>query len=611
MDKLTPLIGWIKKNNFWLGCGILLLSMLGMWFYQTTTLDAEQEKNVSDINKKFTTAQNIKSKKPEDLVDSDVLLHPNQSTQEGMTKELEKTVESIVAAWKLRVDAQKELLVFPDVIGQQKFKDVFSKYNPPETFPAKYADFQIDALLSLYRVKVKDHMINIAGKNGVRTNWRWDPENYKQDDRVSGGLDGLGDGGLDGGFGGGFGGDGGLGLDGGVGGGLGETVVNEDASKYAVLWSDTNQKLWQDKLTKFQDRDDHGKESNDPTPLQCYMLQQDLWLLEAMFNIIRDLNADSVSTDTSAIKQIDHLAFGREGNSKLGNLHPVDARLGPSESGDEEAAPGGMGMEGGMGGGGIGGLGGGGDGAYEKHFSEDEKPADDGLGMDGEMGFDDGGGMGLGDGGGPGGAQTAQKQPPFHELYVDTKFEPISADEVLAVVQGNEIPENHLELLIAKRVPVRVGLKMDERKIAEFMAACANSPFAFEIQQVRINRHIEGGEPIELAGKGGGAGGFSGMEGGLGMDGGFGGMDAGMGGMGGGTSVTGDFDKVKPVETRTNFDVRVEFFGIVKIYNPVREDLLRKAVGLPTESDEPTPEATDEPVEAALRESQPGNRSNS
>jgi len=146
--------------------------------------------------------------------------------------------------------------------------------------------------------------------------------------------------------------------------------------------------------------------------------------------------------------------------------------------------------------------------------------------------------------------------PPFHNMYVDTKFEPIASEEVLKVVEGTELPESHLELIIAKRLPVRIGLKMDERKIPDFMAACINSPFSFEIQQVRINRHLSGGEVIKLGGDPSGT-----------------------------TSKARDgkskaFDDVLRVETRTNYDVNVEFFGIIKIYNPVRADLIRKAADM-------------------------------
>ena len=54
------------------------------------------------------------------------------------------------------------------------------------------------------------------------------------------------------------------------------------------------------------------------------------------------------------------------------------------------------------------------------------------------------------------------------------------------------------------------------------------------------------------------------------------------------------------VETRLSYDVDVEFYGIVKIYNPVRENFLRKAVGLPVEGGD---ENSDEALESvAIRE---------
>ena len=236
-------------------------------------------------------------KKPEDLVDADVSLHPNRTTQEGMKAELERTVDSIIEAWHLRVDAQKDLLRFPDVIGK-KFDEVFAKYNPPEKFPVEYTDFRtINPLLTVYKRRIQEHMKNICGDEGVRTNW--DPTKFENDNKP--GTSGNRGGGEEFNY---------------SGDGPTFDVAEEDASRYAVLWSETNQRLWYDKLTLFQDRDDHKKESNDPTPLQAYMLQQDLWVLDAMFKVIRELNGDSNATDTSAIKEIDHIGIGREGREK-------------------------------------------------------------------------------------------------------------------------------------------------------------------------------------------------------------------------------------------------------------------------------------------------------
>ncbi len=184
-------------------------------------------------------------------------------------------------------------------------------------------------------------------------------------------------------------------------------------------------------------------------------------------------------------------------------------------------------------------------------------------------------------------------QPAYHGRYVNENFEPILADDVRNILKGTELPEDNLEMIVSKRVPVRFACRMDERKIPEFLTACYQwgqdgdkpSPFIFEVWQVRINRHTPG-EGIELQGAhtenrsggagnqltaaekaeqlassaGGGGGGNVGLEGG----------EADPGEAAGGTSSSSS----GAVETRIGYDVDVEFYGIVKIYNPVNETLL-------------------------------------
>ena len=139
-------------------------------------------------------------------------------------------------------------------------------------------------------------------------------------------------------------------------------------------------------------------------------------------------------------------------------------------------------------------------------------------------------------------------------------------------------------MIVSKRVPVRIAVRMKETEIATFMAACANSPFAFEIQQVRWNKHQKG-EPIELGG----------------------GQQRGFFGRGSGGYGTGRDGSINPalilestpVEVRTNYDVNVEFYGIVKIYNPVRPKFLRDAIGLEDEEVDPNDAASIQSGQAA------------
>ena len=252
------------------------------------------------------------------------------------------------------------------------------------------------------------------------------------------------------------------------------------------------------------------------------------------------------------IKNIDHVVFGREVGGKLGSLVTPDQRLAGKTQTDVAKFGGGGGeFEDGLG-----------------DFGEDGGDMGDmgamfgGGRMQGGMGDDDEGGTGL------------TGSSPYEGRYVDLDFEPLPAETVKLVITGEVLPEKNLELIVAKRVPVRIALKMDERKIAEFMAACANSPFAFEIQQVRWNRHKPGGEEIPLGGSGGAA------------DNKLGGMNQDMAGMAGGAVI---LEASVDVEKRTNYDVNVEFYGIVKIYNPVRAERLRRAAGLMGEVDPASP----------------------
>jgi hypothetical protein len=199
---------------------------------------------------------------------------------------------------------------------------------------------------------------------------------------------------------------------------------------------------------------------------------------------------------------------------------------------------------------------------------------------------------------GGGGAGFVGERSAYDRRYVDTAYEPIEASKVKLVLGGATLPEQNLELIVAKRVPFRLAVKMDERKINEFIAICANSEFVFEVNQVRINRY-DGNEEIRFnggatstAGGGGMAGMYGGMGGGDKLGGGMG-MGLSLGGPGGENSGPSEALKPTPVESRTDFMVDVEYYGVVKIYNPVRENFLRLAAGQ---------EVIDETADAELEE---------
>ena len=119
---------------------------------------------------------------------------------------------------------------------------------------------------------------------------------------------------------------------------------------------------------------------------------------------------------------------------------------------------------------------------------------------------------------------------------------------------------------VAKRVPVRMRFSIDQRKVHEFLANCGSADLMLEIRQVRIGDT----EPAAAAGTGGGLNygeGMVQMEGAS-----MGSMDGG--GYGSGAAALGP----------ANFDLDIEVYGIVYLFNPV--DLERLGLNQVTEDTE-------------------------
>ena len=554
MDQLTPVFQWIKRNGFWLISGILSVLLIVGWYLASTEIDKQTETQVRKIKSSFSDMQSVRSVSAvttEDGVEDPVVAHPNELTEEKMTQELKDTIDAIVAVWRKKREEQEALLVFPkDILGEKTF-EYFNQGKAAEDFAnGTVESAQEKTYLRTYREQIPKEVEKIA--RHVRAYWQYDSKLIEEELRKKAEMDALNA------------------LGGGMGGmsmggrGMGEDLVDIKRNKYAVLWNESNQNLWQRKMIEFRDWDDNSGSTQDPTILQAYILQQDIWLLEAMFNVIRQVNGEATTNDEAVIKEIDYIGFGREAREKLGELMMVDKRLG---GGDTPAMGGGGGMDDDMG-------------DQMDQYSSYESYSDPGMGESSGM---------------EGVFDINADPSPFHGRYVDNNQEPISAETVRTTINGDQFPEKDLELIVAKRVPFRLAVLMDERKINEFLAYCANSPLSFEVQQIRINKHdpeailpFKGGVQKRTSGMGG----MGGMGGGM-----MQGMDDMMSGMMGGMSQSfgqSKLDKLEatPVETRLDYDVRVEFHGIVRIYNPVRKNFLLRAVGLPTEN----PTEDDQPV---------------
>ena len=564
MDSLAPVIRWLKRNKFWLGSALLTILMLVGWYLASTEMQAAKKKQISTYSSTFSKIKSIRSVSAvtvDDGAEENIVAHPNSETENKMQEQLEATVEAVVEAWKLKRDRQEPLMQFSkELLGEDTYQFLANSKAPELLSNGEHYGTQNEKYLKTFRQQIPKKVSQLA--RHIRANWQFDADRIQEELEKKakmeaqrgafGNMSGMSD----------------------RGGGRMGSEIDVERNKFAIIWDEPNQVLWNTLLTEFQNWDDNVKASVDPTLLQVHMLQQDVWLLEAMFNVIRELNGNATTNDLAVIKEIRHIAFGREALASLGSIMEPDKRLGGA-----------------------------------KLIGSDSMGDDDGGSSYDDMDFDSGMDDFGADGEGGGGFLIDGDESPFHGRYVNVDLEPVNAEEIRNVVGGDELPENNLELIVSKRVPFRLAMKMDERRINSFLALCANSPFEFEVLQLRINR-AEFVVPIQA--RGGKAENKAAAD----VDGMAGGMSAGMSDMMSGMSdmMRGGFSgmpgmeaqKLKAlvpteVETRLSYDVDVEFYGVVKIYNPVRENYLRQAVGLPVEGqDENSEEAAVESV--AVRE---------
>jgi len=108
-----------------------------------------------------------------------------------------------------------------------------------------------------------------------------------------------------------------------------------------------------------------------------------------------------------------------------------------------------------------------------------------------------------------------------------------------------------------KRIPVHMRLNMDQREVTRLLVECANAPLPLEVRQLRINTDKGKGSsmPSASAPSGGGGGGGGGLRGAVGL----------RGAAAGGQAAASTTGTSSDNET---YDVPVEIYGIVYMYNP-------------------------------------------
>ena len=420
-------IRFIKKQHFWLIVPVLALLMGISWFLAASAEKEALKKRMGEIDGHFSSMSSV----------SGVSDHPNESFHKGMEQYIKQRAFDVDKAWAAQYAKQVNTVKWSpmleadfvkEVDGLRPIEAVSEDYKMEEWVLKQYRDFIVEKELtrlaetigSEWKAIPEESMMMGGGYGGGGEG------GYGGDE---GGGDGGGYGGSDpygggdgGGYGGGGYGGGGYG-GGGYGGGEGGGYYDDEVSNIIVTWNVENQgKIL---ATSFGWA---SRGSGQPSVREMLYSQEDVWVLDSLMQVIKATNGNANHSSQAVIKEIISIDIGSQAKTDAGEVSAVQSAVEDEEEGDF------------MMGGGMDGYGGGGygDGAS--------------YGMDDDM---EGGGFAF---------------DPLENRYVDENYVPQEAEALRTAAASEDIGE----IAVAKRMPVRIRVKMDSRKMSEVLSACAN-----------------------------------------------------------------------------------------------------------------------------------------
>ena len=339
---------------------------------------------------------------------------------------------------------------------------------------------------------------------------------------------------------------------------LGTKVLGDEATSMpipdVVRWTAESQQTMLGQIVPWYDK------GTAPSILEIYYTQEDMWLLKGIMDIIRRANGDARENFQTVVREIEWIRMGKFASRNAGVLSKKEV----------DNANAGGGMSSGMKSGDMGDMG------------------DMAGGEANASGGGSGGGMQEGESGGgaEGMGGDAVTLDPADNRYIsfaaESLFQPRKGAELRDSIKNAPTASNAVDA-VAKRVAIRMRLKVDPANLSRLITECGNAGskgLLLEVYQVRV-----GTDAAPATGAGGGSsGGFGGGSkgamgsgmGGSSSGGSSGGMMGGgmMGGgmMGGGPDGeggSGGYGSAGAAATEdSSSEIAIEIFGLIYLYNP-------------------------------------------
>jgi uncharacterized membrane protein YgcG len=485
MDKIRNFFRVVYQQRFWLLCGIAPIVAAVCWKLASGALQAEFAANQSKITGKFGDMQKISQTTP----------HGNDDVNAGELAQAKIVKGNVLKLWQQLYDWQRDsVLKWPETLGEAFLKNIENKqFGDPGINPD---------LRNIYWNYIKKRFPKLVAIVDARK--------MAEADLTSGGG-GRGE------FGGGRFESGGRGEMPGM---MGTALEEEE--DFIVEWPS------QGELRMKLDF------PRQPSPLQIWVTQEDLWVYETLLHVIANTNRAKGATrpDNAAVRVIFSLQVGRE--AAIASMTKGQILMPPSADGGFAGGEAGMGMEG------------------------DPMMMSRGEGM----------GMGMA----ADGTEVSLDTMLLSMRYIDEEGKAV--DGTVDSASAGQF----------RKLPVRMQLMMDQRWLPVLLVECANATLPIEVRRVSLNASksgvgFEGAMAGAAASMGMGMGGSRGEFAGYG-----GGMTGGRGEFGSGGGGAG-FQM--PTGPGTSELAEVEVQGFVYIYNPPNLTELT----LPGEEAEPAPES--------------------
>ena len=474
MDQLRKVLGWLKRQHFWVLSVLVAVIAAGCWWKAAGQLSKQFDDNKKMIEAEFTSLKGLRANP----------FHPNDDVNKRQAEETNKQAADVERIWQQLYDRQSEgVLVWPASLSQ-RFRDYVEKLPFGAEIPPDLCDN--------YQNYVDRHFPKLPEKIGARV--------LPEDPAGMGGA-GRGD----------F-------MSRGRSMGYEEygpgmaAVATEADDDYVCQWLD--QAFVRDELN-FPQR---------PTAIRIWVTQENLWVYHSLLDVIANTNkaAGASRMSNAAVRTVYSLEVGQRAapySRTPGRVvpPPMAAPTGdPMAAGPEAAGPTAeVGPEAGA------------------YGPREYGPGTTGAGPPTPeqenamlMSY-----RYLGPDGLPIGAGGAAADPSLGGEPAPVVTDPAvgaPAAPIDLTAYGTEY----------KRLPVRMVLQMDQRWLPRLIAECASQPLQVEVQEVRINPPQAGdiqssgmGGPMGGGMVGGPGGGYRGEGGGYSGYGG-GGFGGGMGGAG-------------------------------------------------------------------------------